>query len=206
MTAEVDLFSFCAAGNQSKLAEALETIQDTQSVIHMKNHEGKSLIEFACMFGRLEVIMDLAQYGFRLDQVSERGYTLAHWAATWGSLNVLRYLLSNSVDLFVKNVHGETAKDIAERYAQTECAGFLEKEELVRQLKRSATHYKEMFVDPEKNMGRFTKEDKSQGNKMCDAMVQWVEQNRETAHSEQVKGKIEELANQMEPYMSKLHS
>ena len=204
MTTDVDLFALCASGNQSKLSEVLESVEDSETIIDMRNQEGKSLIELACIFGRLDVMEELSQYGLPLDRVSERGYSLAHWAATWGNLSVLRYLLASGVDLSSTNIHGESPRDIAERYQQTDCAGFLEKEELVRQLRKLAAQCKDIFNDPEKNMGRFTKDEKSSGNKLCDAMSAWVEQSRETSTRDQIKSKITELEQQMEPFVSKL--
>lgn len=204
MMADVELFSLCASGNHTKVSEILESVEDNASIINMRNDEGKSLIELACIFGRLEIIEELAQFGMPLDGVSERGYSLAHWAATWGRLNVLRYLLSSGVDISTKNIHGESPKDIAQRYSQIDCSGFLEKEELLRQLKRLAVQYKETINDPEKNMGRFNKDEKSSGNKICDAVSSWVDQNRESAHCEQVRGKVEELELQLLPLLSKL--
>ena len=201
---DVDMFALCASGDFQKLHDILEANED-DTILQKTSNDGKSLLEIACAFGRLEVINELIQFGATLDTKSERGYALSHWAAAWGTLDVLKYLLNAGVDLFGKNIHGETPREIAVRYSQMACALWLEKEESIEKLKSRTLHYKDIFIDPEKNMGRFTKDDKLTGNRCCEEKLVWLEQNREMANPEQVNAKYEELEEQLNVIISKLN-
>lgn len=67
-----------------------------------------------------------------------------------------------------------------------------------------AISYKEIMADPEKNLGRFTKEDKVHGNRHCDEKLDWIEGNRDMASFHQILDKKLELENQLSGAMSKL--
>jgi len=69
-----------------------------------------------------------------------------------------------------------------------------------------ALGYKEIIVDPEKNLGRFTKEDKILGNRSCDEKLDWIECNRDLASYQQITDKKLELEQQLKNTMSKLES
>ena len=74
----------------------------------------------------------------------------------------------------------------------------------LQDLKNLALSYKDIIADPEKNLGRFNKEDKISGNRNCDEKLDWIEQNRDIASLEQIINKIEELQNQLRNTMLKL--
>ena len=74
----------------------------------------------------------------------------------------------------------------------------------LQDLKNLALLYKDIIADPEKNLGRFNKEDKISGNRNCDEKLDWIEQNRDIASLEQIINKIEELKNQLKNTMLKL--
>ena len=74
----------------------------------------------------------------------------------------------------------------------------------LQDLKNLASLYKDIIADPEKNLGRFNKEDKISGNRNCDEKLDWIEQNRDIASLEQTINKIEELKNQLKNTMLKL--
>ena len=74
----------------------------------------------------------------------------------------------------------------------------------LQDLKNLALSYKDVITDPEKNLGRFNKEDKISGNRNCDEKLDWIEQNRDIASLEQIIGKIDELQNQLKNTMLKL--
>lgn len=54
------------------------------------------------------------------------GYTLLHCAAAWGRLETLKALVELDVDIEALNFRGEKARDVADRYSQTECVHFLD--------------------------------------------------------------------------------
>ena len=74
----------------------------------------------------------------------------------------------------------------------------------LQDLKNLALSYKDIIADPDKNLGRFNKEDKISGNRNCDEKLDWIEQNRDIASLEQIINKIEELQNQLRNTMLKL--
>ena len=67
-------------------------------------------------------------------------------------------------------------------------------------------NYKDIIADPEKNLGRFTKDEKIHGNRFCDEKLDWVENNRDVASYQQIVEKKNELKNQLKNTMSKLES
>ena len=81
---------------------------------------------------------------------------------------------------------------------------FLSITELLQNFKMMAFNYKEIIADPEKNLGRFTKEDKVHGNRFCDEKLEWIEVNRDMASHQSIQDKKTELEQQMKNTMSKL--
>ena len=69
-----------------------------------------------------------------------------------------------------------------------------------------ALYYKDIIADPEKNLGRFTKEDKIHGNRYCDEKLDWIESNRDIASFQQILDKKNELISQLSNTMSRLSS
>ena len=53
------------------------------------------------------------------------GYTALHLCASWGRLDCLKTMVSLGADNRLQTVHGETARDMADRYGKMECAEFL---------------------------------------------------------------------------------
>ena len=64
---------------------------------------------------------------FFLFILTTKGYSLLHWAACWGRLELIKYFVDANINIFLKNDNGETALDIAERYNKTECVPYLKK-------------------------------------------------------------------------------
>lgn len=77
---------------------------------------------------------------------------------------------------------------------------------MLQTFKLMALGYKEIIADPEKNLGRFTKEDKILGNRFCDEKLDWIESNRDLASYQQITDKKLELEQQLKNTMSKLES
>ncbi|KAL7984742.1 hypothetical protein Chor_003312, partial [Crotalus horridus] len=53
-------------------------------------------------------------------------YTLLHCAAAWGQLNTLKTLIELEADIYATTFRDENAREIANRYKQTECVEFLD--------------------------------------------------------------------------------
>ena len=54
------------------------------------------------------------------------GYSALHCASCWGQIECLKVLVENSGNLHQKNCHGESPRDTAARYQQSECVDFLD--------------------------------------------------------------------------------
>lgn len=80
----------------------------------------------AAAAGDLELLKKNAE---SLNQKNDRGWTLLHFAARYGQLPVVQYLLTTSCDLSAVNSEGKTADQVAEFW------GF----DQIAQLIRSAT-------------------------------------------------------------------
>uniref|UniRef100_A0ACB8F2Z8 Ankyrin repeat domain-containing protein 45 n=1 Tax=Sphaerodactylus townsendi TaxID=933632 RepID=A0ACB8F2Z8_9SAUR len=91
-----------------------------------KDIVGRDLLYATCMAGQSDVIRTLAKYGVDLKDKTARGYTLLHCAAAWGQLETLKTLIELEADIYATTFQGEKARDIANRYEQTECVEFLD--------------------------------------------------------------------------------
>jgi len=66
------------------------------------------------------------------------------------------------------------------------------------------TLMKDTIADPEKHMGRFTREDKLSGNRFCDEKTDWLESHKESASVEDIYKQKHELEELLRPMLSKL--
>jgi len=199
-----DLVSCCVSSNTERFNEIISDIESPDNLLNNKPSNGKTLLELASTFGCLPIIEELIKIGGDVNFKSEREYTLLHWAASWGNIEVVKFLVNAGTSIGHVNVHGETARTLAERYDQGSCSEYLNKAEKLDELKKLALHYKDVVNDPEKNMGRFNKEDKIYGNRYCDEKLDWLEANRDISSLQTISGKIDELKNQLKNSMSKL--
>jgi len=193
----------CASGNKDGVTEMIENESENNNV-NAKILHGKSPIEVATCFGHIGVVEELIKNGVEVQQTSQSGYTLLHWAACWGRLELVKFFVESNVNIFLKNNNDETATEIAERYEKMDCVAFLKKAELLQNFKQLALSYKEIIADPEKNQGRFAKEDKVHGNRNCDDKLDWIEANRDIASYQTILDKKEELIEQLKNTMNKL--
>jgi FOG: Ankyrin repeat len=56
-----------------------------------------------------------------------QGYTLLHWAACWGHLDLVKYFVDANVNIFLRSDYDETATALAERNQNIECLAYLKK-------------------------------------------------------------------------------
>ena len=79
--------------------------------------------------GDLEHIKLLVEQGVvNINERDDKGSTMAHKAAGQGHLRVLQWLIENGADLKIVNQSGESARDVAKRFAQLACIKILEYE------------------------------------------------------------------------------
>ncbi|MEJ1270246.1 ankyrin repeat domain 45 [Cricetulus griseus] len=145
---------------------------------------GRNLLYAACMAGKSDVIRALAKYGVNLNEKTARGYTLLHCAAAWGRLETLKALVELDVDIEALNFRGEKARDVADRYSQTECVHFLDWADARMILKKFITKSSLIITDPEKGPGKLLKEDKNAILNACRTKNEWLETHPEATISE----------------------
>jgi len=64
--------------------------------------------------------------------------------------------------------------------------------------------FKDTITDPEKHMGRLSKDDRITGNKACDEKTNWMENNKDSVTLDEIKIAINELETILAPIFSKL--
>ncbi|XP_025035380.1 ankyrin repeat domain-containing protein 45 isoform X2 [Pelodiscus sinensis] len=164
---------------------------------------GRDLLYATCMAGQSAVVRALAKYGVDMQDKTARGYTLLHCAAAWGQLETLKTLVELEADILATTFRGEKARDIAHRYAQTDCADFLDWAEAKQALRTLIAHVQATIADPEKVQGRLNKEDKSMSLSACRVKSDWLENTKEPTRQDFVDQKqhLEEI---MLPIFTKL--
>ncbi|CAH8520951.1 unnamed protein product [Schistosoma bovis] len=61
-----------------------------------------------------------------LNKTGKNGCNLVHYAAMWNHADLIKYLYFAGVDVYRKNIHGETAHKLAVKYKQEEAMHILE--------------------------------------------------------------------------------
>ncbi|RNA14408.1 ankyrin repeat domain-containing 42 [Brachionus plicatilis] len=85
----------------------------------------------AAFNGDLDHIKLLVEQGvININERDDKGSTIAHKAAGQGHLHILQWLIENGADLKLTNQAGETARDVAKRFAQLACVKMLNSESL----------------------------------------------------------------------------
>ena len=83
----------------------------------------------AAFNGDLDHIKLLVEQGvININERDDKGSTIAHKAAGQGHLHILSWLIENGADLKLTCNSGETARDVAKRFAQMACVKLLESE------------------------------------------------------------------------------
>ena len=87
-----------------------------QNNIHLEepNKHGRTAVQECCLKDNLEMIRLLLDHGASLESTDTYGWTALHYAAFFGSLNIVRFLVLNCADLMQANNNGEMAYDLAQ--------------------------------------------------------------------------------------------
>ncbi|XP_020627395.1 ankyrin repeat domain-containing protein 45-like isoform X1 [Orbicella faveolata] len=204
-----ELFEVATKGDIERLRELFEDPEsifstDPAQALNKRDKDGKSALDIAAMLGRKEIVRELLERGAQINSQTKKGYTALHRAASWGHPDCLRVLVTNGADLQIRNAHGERAREAAARYKKDTCVDYLDRAEAQQALLSVITATKETISDPEKHMGRFTREDKLSGNRFCDEKNDWLESHKENATVEDIYKQKEELEELLKPILSKL--
>lgn len=76
--------------------------------------------------GHLKLLVE--QGVININERDDKGCTPLHKAAGQGQLNVVQWLIENGANATIKNNAGETARDVAQRFAQLAVSKILETE------------------------------------------------------------------------------
>lgn len=151
-----------------------ETIAE---LLNQRDNDGKSPLDISATLGRCDMTKELLQRGADVNSTTPKGFCALHHAAAWGRLEVLKILVEFNCDLQQRNVHGERARETALRYNHTECVDYLDWAEAKVALLDTVKQIQETIQDPEKVMGRLTKDDKTIALNTCKEKAEWVESN-----------------------------
>ncbi|ESO92833.1 hypothetical protein LOTGIDRAFT_120207 [Lottia gigantea] len=194
---DVDRLTKCFEDEEDEFKDKVE------SLLNIRNEEGKSPLDLAAMLGRNDITRELLQRGADLSQISWKGFSPLHYAAAWGKIGILKVLVEHQVNLQQKNAHNERARETALRYSQSECVDYLDWAEAKVNLIAAIKHIQEWITDPERVQGRLNKEEKNISNGAVKEKTEWVEATVDATTQDfiQQKANIEEL---LAPIMQKL--
>lgn len=144
-------------------------------LLNERDADGKSPLDIAAALQRADMIKELLQRGADVNSVSEKGFSPLHYAAAWGRIANIKVLVEFNCNLQQRNIHNERPRETAVRYNQTESVDFLDWAEAKVALLDLCQQTHETVQDPEKIMGRLSKEDKSVALNSCKEKTEWVE-------------------------------
>ncbi|KAK7471594.1 hypothetical protein BaRGS_00035757, partial [Batillaria attramentaria] len=144
-------------------------------LINERDDDGKSPLDLAASFGRVDICRELLKRGADITTITEKGYCPMHHAAAWGRVGVLKVFVEFNANLQQRNVHGERPRETAARYNQTECVDFLDWAEAKVNLSDYIKLCHESVTDPEKAAGRVAKDEKTLVMSQCKEKTEWLE-------------------------------
>ncbi|VDQ03698.1 unnamed protein product [Trichobilharzia regenti] len=121
----------------------------------------------------------------------------AHYAAMWNRADLLKYLYFAGVDMYSKNVYGETAHKLAVKYEQKEAMHMLEWIECRDQFLTLIRMVREILATADKN--DYTREERKIADAACLDGESWINKNKEATLS-MLKTKKEQIELIVEPF------
>eukprot|EP00795_Rhopilema_esculentum_P010942 gene10942-19776_t len=204
----VDIINIATHGEiediSSLSTEMVKLASEDPEILEQRNENGKSALDIASMLGRTQILQELVNGGANPNSSTANGYTSLHHAAAWGRLDCVKILVENGSDLQQKTIYDERARECAARYNHLDCVEFLDKAEARAGLKSLIQSFKDTIADPEKHMGRLSKDDRITGNKACDERNHWMENNKETSSLDEIKMTKQDLEAILQPIFAKL--
>ena len=107
---------FHKAVEEGDMTQVKVLLRYAQNNIHLgePNKHGRTAMQECCLKDNLEMIRLLLDHGALLESTDVYGWTALHYAAFFGSLNIVRFLVLNCADLMSTNNNGETAYELAQ--------------------------------------------------------------------------------------------
>ncbi|KAK7094694.1 ankyrin repeat domain-containing protein 45-like isoform X2 [Littorina saxatilis] len=177
--------------------------ESINELINERDEDGKSPLDLAASFGRVDICRELLKRGADLTSTTEKGYYPLHHGAAWGRVGVLKALVEFNANLQQRNKHGERPRETAARYNQRESVDYLDWAEAKVNLVESIRICHEAVTDPEKGAGRVTKDEKSLVVSSCKENTEWLELMQEATTQDFIshRHRLEEI---IAPIMLKL--
>nr|XP_033803600.1 ankyrin repeat domain-containing protein 42 isoform X2 [Geotrypetes seraphini] len=114
----------------------LKTILRSGAEVNVPDKSGWRPIHYATFHGRLGCLQLLVRWGASIDDVDHDGNIPAHLAAMEGHLHCLKFLVNKGVSmthtLRARNDHGETPKDLAQRFYKNNVVQYIDDVEYER--------------------------------------------------------------------------
>ncbi|CAH8515550.1 unnamed protein product [Schistosoma margrebowiei] len=135
-----------------------------------------------------------------LNKTGKNGCNLVHYAAMWNHADLIKYLYFAGVDVYRKNIHGETAHKLAVKYKQEEAMYILEWIECRDEFIMLIRLVREILANSDKN--DYTKEERKIADSACLDGESWINKNKEATLS-MLKTKKEQIELIVEPFLRK---
>ncbi|EDV27554.1 Ankyrin repeat domain-containing protein 45 [Trichoplax sp. H2] len=172
-------------------------------LLDIRDDEGKSPLDIACMLGKVDVIEGLIANGANMDSISSQGNTAMHRAASWGRIECLKILAEKGANLHLKNLKGECPRDIARRYGHSACYDYLVRAAIRRNYKYKMLAYNETLTDHDLIAGKLNKDDRIQAAALFKTLTEWYESNTDPIIAE-VQEQTKVLLEGVLPFIRKL--
>ncbi|BFZ05838.1 hypothetical protein BsWGS_08877 [Bradybaena similaris] len=200
----------CIYGHDTdRLRRCLQEVADPQKeeiheLLNLRDSTGKSSLDLIASLGRTDLASLVIQSGADVNSCTSKGYSCLHHAAAWGHLPILKILLDNGVNLHQLNIHGETARDVALRYLQQECADFLEIAEVKEKFQLEITHALKSVQEMDKALiGRITRDEKNRVINTCKGKQEWLNSTLD-ASAQDIQMQYSELTEIVQPILAAL--
>lgn len=95
------------------IAQARFVLRFESDKVNDQDENDMTALHWSCVYGRLEIIGILLEYGANMEMRDSKGWTALHFAANGGFLDVVEMLLSSYADVTATSKDGKGAIDVA---------------------------------------------------------------------------------------------
>ncbi|KAK4469699.1 hypothetical protein MN116_007224 [Schistosoma mekongi] len=202
------LIEFIHQGENDEIQKFLKQYdKDPSSYLQSMNEFDdmhNSAIELFTILDCRNIIEKAISNGYNeLNRIGINGCNLIHYAAMWNRADLIKYLYFSGVDVYRKNVYGETAHKLANKYEQKEAMHMLEWIECRDEFLMLIRLVREILSTSDKN--DYTKEERKIADSACLDGESWINKNKEATLS-MLKTKKEQIELIVEPFIRKRSS
>mmetsp|Transcript_51231 Transcript_51231/g.52194 ORF Transcript_51231/g.52194 Transcript_51231/m.52194 type:complete len:628 (-) Transcript_51231:210-2093(-) len=125
------ILSECDRGKNHSLQKH-KTVSSAKDIVNQRTKDGNSPLMWAAWSGSMDTVKLMVRYRAEWNLCNRNGCTVAHWAASGGSLKVCQYLAEVvGVDFFVKNLGGNTPLTHAVAFGRVDVIQWLRERAMV---------------------------------------------------------------------------